>query len=230
MTPPPNLQELIDTVRADAVSDNELDQLVQASTTVSQLEEVGDALLGHFVDQCRRRGRSWSEISGALGVTKQAAHKRFSLGTPTLERLTDRARLVLAAVSQVARADGHNYVGTEHLLLALFEPSRSIAAQVLTEAGLSFSRVHEQLGRLIPPGRDHQPGDRPFTPRAKAALEAAVAEAVKLGHNYIGTEHLLLGLYADPDSAAARVLAALHTEEATIRAAIVEKLAGYTKN
>src|SRR6266702_5897109 len=101
MTPGPSLQELISTVRVDAASDDVLDQLVTASRTVAELEEVADAALAHFVDQCRRSGRSWSEISGALGVTKQAAHKRFSFATPPmLERLTPRARSALAAAAE----------------------------------------------------------------------------------------------------------------------------------
>jgi hypothetical protein len=78
MTPAPTLQELIETVERDAPSADLLDLLATASSTVAQLEEVGDAVLGHFVDRCRRNGHSWTEISGALGVSKQAAHKRFS--------------------------------------------------------------------------------------------------------------------------------------------------------
>ena len=86
MTPAPGLRELIETVERDAAGRDPLDLLATASATVSQLEEVGDALLGHFVDRCRRQGQSWSEISTALGVSKQAAHKRFSLPAPALER------------------------------------------------------------------------------------------------------------------------------------------------
>src|SRR5882724_13373384 len=103
MTPAPNLQERIDTVHADAASAAALDQLTAASHTVADLEAVADAVLGHFVDQCRRSGHSWSEISGALGVSKQAAHKRFSfagferLASPSFERFTERARAALRA-------------------------------------------------------------------------------------------------------------------------------------
>src|SRR5439155_1751228 len=97
MTPAPTLQELIETVERDAPSRSLLDLLTTASSTVTQLEEVADAVLGHFVDRCRRHGHSWSEISTALGVSKQAAHKRFSLPGPTLERFTLRGRGTLAA-------------------------------------------------------------------------------------------------------------------------------------
>ena len=84
MTPAPTLQDLIETVERDAPSSDLLDVLSTASSTVAQLEEVGDAVLGHFVDRCRRQGHSWTEISAALGVSKQAAHKRFSMPAPTL--------------------------------------------------------------------------------------------------------------------------------------------------
>ena len=127
MSPPPTLQELIETVRQDAGSDQPLDQLVIAAAAASQLEETTDALLGHFVDRCRRDGRSWTEISNALGVTKQAVHKRFAPAlaahivaatpNPTFERFTDRARHVVAASRRVARSLGAEDVAAEHLLL-----------------------------------------------------------------------------------------------------------------
>ncbi|HZI37104.1 MAG TPA: hypothetical protein VFF24_02265, partial [Acidimicrobiia bacterium] len=116
MTPAPTLQGLIETVEADAASADPLDLLATASSTVAQLAEVGDAVLGHFVDRCRRNGHSWTEISGALGVTKQAAHKRFSFTAPTLERFTERARRAVDAAAVAARDLRHNFVGTEHLL------------------------------------------------------------------------------------------------------------------
>ena len=121
MTPPPSLQDLIDTVRQDAESANALDQLSTAATTVAQIEDTSDALLGHFVDRCRREGRSWSEISAALGVSKQAVHKRFaasmadqiiaSIPAPTLERFTARARVVLASAALAARDAGQDKAG-----------------------------------------------------------------------------------------------------------------------
>src|ERR1700679_960763 len=125
MTPSPTLQALIDAVKADAPGDDPLVRLTQASRTAADLEQVGDALLGHFVDQCRRSGHSWSEISNALGVSKQAAHKRFTLEAPTFERFTDRARSVLRQSETEAHRLGHGFVGTEHILLALFEVPES---------------------------------------------------------------------------------------------------------
>src|SRR6266571_2340681 len=144
MAPSPNLQELIEAVRADAPGDDVLDELAQASRTVADLEEVGDALLGYFVDRCRLSGRSWSEISAALGVSKQAAHKRFSMAAPAFDRFTERAQAVLQGAADEARSLGQDFVGTEHLLLAVFEPAGSVAAQVLAEAGITRAACEEQ--------------------------------------------------------------------------------------
>src|ERR1700679_756007 len=128
MTPAPSLEELIKSVRADAPSDDPLDQLSEASRISASMEATGDALLGHFVDQSRLGGYSWTQISAALGVTKQAVHKRFSssaatfeFGAPTFERFTPRAKAVLAGATEQARRAGHEAVGSEDLLLALFE-------------------------------------------------------------------------------------------------------------
>ena len=151
MSPPPTLQELIETVRQDAGSDQPLDQLVTAAAAASQLEETTDALLGHFVDRCRRDGRSWTEISNALGVTKQAVHKRFASAlaahivaatpAPTFERFTDRARHVVAASRRAAVSLGADAVGSEHLLLALFAEPEGIAGRTLAAMSITEDRV-----------------------------------------------------------------------------------------
>jgi hypothetical protein len=208
---------LIDSVRADAPGDDALVQLSQVSRAVADLEQTADSLLGHFVDQCRRSGRSWSEISSALGVSKQAAHKRFSFDVPRFERFTERTRTVLAHAEQEAQRLGHAFVGTEHLLLALFDAPEGLAAQVLAAAGLTRATVETQVVTLIKPGSGPVGGKLPFTPRAKAAVRSAVEEALRLGHNYVGTEHLLLGLLADGESVAAKVLSQLGATEDVIR-------------
>ncbi len=165
MAPPPTLQELIDTVRQDAGSDQPLDQLVAAAAAAAQLEETTDALLGHFVDRCRRDGRSWSEISNALGVTKQAVHKRFASAlaahivaatpAPTFERFTDRARHVVAASRRVAVSRGAGAVGTEHLLLALFAEPEGIAGRTLAAMNVTEDSVRAALLKAQAHGHDH---------------------------------------------------------------------------
>jgi Clp amino terminal domain, pathogenicity island component len=222
----PNLQELIAAVRADATSDDALDQLAAASSTVAELEATVDAVMAHFVDQCRRSGRSWSEISRALGVTKQAAHKRFS-APPALERFTPRARSALRAAEEAARRLGHGCIGTEHVLLGLFEPSGGIAARVLDETGFTRANVEAQILNLTPRSSSTV-ADPPFTPRAAEAIERATAVALDLGHNYVGTEHLLLALFGDPTGLAATTLARGGAERDDYRNRIIEKLSGAT--
>jgi hypothetical protein len=227
MTPSPTLQALIDGVKTDSPGEEALSQLAQASKTVSDLEQVGDALLGHFVDQCRRSGHSWSEISSALGVSKQAAHKRFTLDAPTFERFTERARTVLSQTETEAHRLGHGFVGTEHILLALFEVPGGLAMKVLDEIGISKPMVQEKVLELIKRATASEEGKLPFTPRAMAVLRGAVEEALQLGHNYVGTEHLLLGLFGDEDSIAAKVLEDLGTGYGVVRDRTLELLAGY---
>lgn len=229
MTPAPNLQELIDVVRADAPAGDALDQLAQASRTVAGLEEVGDALLGYFVDQCRRSGRSWSEISASLGVSKQAAHKRFSVSAPTFERFTERARAVLSGAADQARSLGSGSIGPEHLLLALFEPADALAAQVLAEAGIMRAVCEEQVLAHAKAGARPDAGGPGFSPQALEVLRGAVEEALRLGHNYVGTEHLLLALFGNPDDLAAKVLAGLSIRHDDMRSRLTERLAGFTK-
>ena len=255
MTPPPTLQELIDIVRRDAGSDQPLDQLVAAAAAAAQLEETTDALLGHFVDRCRRDGRSWAEISTALGVTKQAVHKRFAPALaahiaaatpdPTFERFTDRARHVIAASQQAAAALGARRVGADHLLLGLFAEPTGIAGRALAAMGVTKDSVHAMVTSRQAPGRDDghdragkAASDLPaddtdtataapnFSDDGKRAVRDALAEALQFGHNYIGTEHLLLGLYRNADSPAAWILLEAGALEASARAHITDMLRG----
>ena len=236
MTPAPTLQELIDTVKADAPTEGVLQQLTQASRTVADLEEVSDSLLGHFVDRCRRSGHSWSEISVALGVSKQAAHKRFSpspAGAPTFERFTVKARAALAGAAEQARRRGETKVGAEHLLLALFEPSDSLAARALAAAGITPALVEQQLDLdSLSVARDSAEPARdpvPFAPATVAALRGALGEALERGHNYIGTEHLLLALYQDEHSPAVEALRRLGASHEQTAARLTEYLGGFKR-
>ncbi|HYT39863.1 MAG TPA: Clp protease N-terminal domain-containing protein [Acidimicrobiia bacterium] len=229
MTPAPGLQELIETVERDAPGQDLLDLLATASATVSQLEEAGDALLGHYVDRCRGHGHSWSEISTALGVTKQAAHKRFSFPAPTLERVTERARRTIDAAAGAARSMGHNYVGTEHLLLGLFAEPEGLAARVLAEAGVDRAAVEAKVLEVLP--RQDAPllDNPPYIPQASLALQGALGEALRLGHNYIGTEHILLSLVRGRDTLAARILADLGVSQELAQARLVAMITALAK-
>jgi len=228
MTPAPSLPDLIAVVEEDAAEPDPLARLATASATAAELADAGDALLGHFVDQCRRAGRSWTEISGALGVTKQAAHKRFALLTPpSTERFTARATAAVEAAATAALALGHRFIGTEHLLLGLFHDEQALSAKILAEAGIERSTVVERIVSTTPRG-PVEPSERTYTPRAAAALSGALTEALELGHGYIGTEHLLLGLYREPDGLASQILVEGGLSRDAARAKVVTLLSGFT--
>ena len=201
--------------------------MAQASLTVADLEAVGDALLGHFVERCRGAGLSWSEISTALGVSKQAAHKRFTASAPSFERFTLRARAALRAASEEAKVRGETEVGTPHLLVGLFEPAQGLAAQVLADAGITRAACVDRLWATpTPPGSASPSAPRPpFSSGAKQALSRTLTEALQLGHNYMGTEHLLLALFGGPNDPTTQTLAALGATYDDTRARLVAKFA-----
>ncbi|MFD7157890.1 Clp protease N-terminal domain-containing protein [Kribbella sp. NPDC059898] len=218
MTPGPDLQQLITTIKADAGSEDELQQLAVAAATVSELTTTSDQALGFFVDRARGAGKSWVEISAVLGVTKQAAHKRFAdswTATPTLNRYTKRTKAVVAAAKDVARGRNHSFIGTEHLLLALFTQPEALATKVLLAHGITEESVRTAMDVKSPagPASDTKAADKaldaenpPYTRRTAHVLQGAVGEALTLGHNYVGTEHLLLAFYRDSLGVATQIL------------------------
>jgi hypothetical protein len=222
------LAELIDDVVAQA--DDTLMQLEAASRRAAELDELGDALLNHFVDRSRRSGYTWTEIGRHLGVTRQAAQKRFVDavgGAVTLERFTMRARQALDHAREVASSLNHNYVGTEHLLLALFDIEGGLAAKALTELSVSRKAVEKVIIDRVERGAKAVPGSQSFTPRARKALEEAVNASIDLGHNYVGTEHLLLGLYRGQEGLAKQILEQLGAKPDIVRSEIVRLLSGF---
>jgi hypothetical protein len=228
MTPAPQLTDLIATVDADAASADPLARLATASTIAADLTDTSDQLVGHFVDQCRAAGRTWAEISEALGVTKQAAHKRYSMVPRDLSRFTTRARGAIEAAVDAARGLGHGYVGTEHVLLGLFPPG-GLAAELLAEAGLTEANVATSVLAMAPSGTAQLADPPPFTPRAARVFSGALEEALTMGHNYIGTEHLLLALFRDPEGMAAKILTEAGTSHAAAKEWVVTKLVAITQ-
>ncbi len=122
------------------------------------------------------------------------------------ERFTDRARRVVVLAQEEARMLNHNYIGTEHILLGLIHEGEGVAAKALESLGISLESVREQVQEIIGQGQQAPSGHIPFTPRAKKVLELSLREALQLGHNYIGTEHILLGLIREGEGVAAQVL------------------------
>jgi ATP-dependent Clp protease ATP-binding subunit ClpC len=142
------------------------------------------------------------------------------------ERFTERARQVVVLAQQEARELNHNYIGTEHILLGLLREQEGVAARVLESLGISFESARAQVIRIVAPSEEVTSGQIPFTPRAKKVLELALREALSLGHNYIGTEHILLGLVRENDGIAARILLDFDADSDKIRNEVIRVLPG----
>ena len=143
------------------------------------------------------------------------------------ERFTDRARRVVVLAQDEARLLNHNYIGTEHILLGLIHEAEGVGAKALEALGVTLDAVREQVRDIIGEGNQTPSGHIPFTPRAKKVLELSLREALQLGHNYIGTEHILLGLLREGEGTAVKVLSRLKAEPSAVRQEVIERLSGY---
>jgi ClpA/ClpB-like protein len=195
---PVRLDDLITAIRD--VHDEPLRQLEDAVLTAEALGEIADHLIGHFVDQARRSGASWTEIGKCMGVTKQAAQKRFVPRSETsplnpddgFSRFTPRARNVVVESQNAAHAAGNDEITPAHLLLGLFGDPASLAAHLLAGHGVDVEAVRAAVP--LPPRAAEMPALVPFSGPARKVLELTFREALRLGHNYVGTEHILLAL------------------------------------
>jgi len=143
------------------------------------------------------------------------------------ERFTDRARRVVVLAQEEARMLDHDYIGTEHILLGLIREGDGYAARSLESLGISLDAVRQQVQEIIGRGQQAPSGHIPFTPRAKKVLELSLRESLQLGHNYIGTEHMLLGLLREGDGVAAQVLVRLGADLDRVREQVIQLLHGY---
>ena len=143
------------------------------------------------------------------------------------ERFTDRARRVVVLAQEEARMLNHNYIGTEHILLGLIHEGEGVAAKALESLGISLDGVRTQVTEIIGEGQQAPSGHIPFTPRAKKVLELSLREALQLGHNYIGTEHILLGLIREGEGVAAQVLTKMGADLNKVRQQVIQLLSGY---
>ena len=198
MTGQVRLDDLIEAIKK--VHTDPLEQLIDAVLAADHLGDVADHLIGHFVDQARRSGASWTEIGRSMGVTKQAAQKRFVPKDPGRDasqeftRFTARARNVVVAAQNEARAAGHDQIRPEHLVLGLLSEPDAIGAAAIVAQGVPLDSVREAVTAALPPPAAEVPALIPFDPQAKKAVELTFREALRMGHNYIGTEHILLAL------------------------------------
>ncbi|MFD4996733.1 Clp protease N-terminal domain-containing protein [Streptomyces buecherae] len=210
ITPPVRLDELIDAIRR--AHPDALDQLSGAVVAADHLGDLADHLIGHFVDQARRSGASWTEIGKSMGVTRQAAQKRFvpkgAAEAPALDaqqgfnQFTTAARNVVVSAHNEAKAAASPEVGPAHLTLGLLSAPDTLAAQAIRAQGVPLERVREAaLAALPAPAAGEAPELIPYSAGARKALELTFREALRLGHREIGTEHLLLALLEHEDGA-----------------------------
>ncbi|MGH2768871.1 MAG: Clp protease N-terminal domain-containing protein, partial [Actinomycetota bacterium] len=143
------------------------------------------------------------------------------------ERFTDRARRVVVLAQEEARHLNHNYIGTEHILLGLISEGEGVGAQALRALGFSLEAVRSQVGDIIGTGSSSPQGHIPFTPRAKKVLEISLREMHQLGHNHIGTEHILLGIIREGEGVAAQVLERMGAELERVRQQVIQLLSGH---
>jgi hypothetical protein len=199
-TAPVKLDDLITAVTANR-PDDPLDRLTFAVRLGNHLGELADHLIGHFVDQARRSGASWTDIGRSMGVTKQAAQKRFvpkDNADPSggFNRFSDYARAAVVLSMNHARTMGHPEISTGHLVLGLLDQPDSLAVRSLTSQGLDPAAVRAGITAALPapaPGAD-VPQLIPYAARAHKALELTFREALRLGHDSVGTGHMLLAL------------------------------------
>jgi hypothetical protein len=200
MSNPVRLDDLIEAITS--VHSDALDQLADAVLAADHLGEVADHLIGHFVDQARRSGASWTDIGKSMGVSKQAAQKRFVPKSSIMDldpeqgfrRFTERARNVVMAAQNEARAAGNAEIAPEHLALGLLREPDALAAKAITAQGVALETLRRTVSTKLPPASGQVPDLIPFDSQARKALELTFREALRLGHNYVGTEHILLAL------------------------------------
>lgn len=207
ITNPVRLDDLIDVIKK--VHDEPLEQLTDAVLAAESLGEIADHLIGHFVDQARRSGASWTEIGRCMGVTKQAAQKRFVPKTPNdadaldpnagFSRFTPRARNVVVEAQNKAHEARNTEINPDHLLLAMFVDPDALAVKLLAGQAVDAAKVAETV--TLPAGTDGDlPALTPFDGAAKKVFELTFRQALRLGHNYVGTEHIVLALLEAEDS------------------------------
>jgi hypothetical protein len=215
---PVRLADLVSFVTSSQSDGDALEQLSEAVLLAEQLGELSDQLIGHFLAAARESGASWTDIGRSLGVSKQAAQKRFvdrSGDVPALRpgrafsRFTDRAKHVVLAAQEEARRARHTEVGTEHLLLGFLHEPQCVAVKAIESLGAPQAALRGAVEAALDPPCDDVPGHIPFSREAKKTRKLALREALRMGHNYIGTEHMLLAMLRDEKSLGAKVLSDL---------------------
>ena len=211
----PSLPDLIQLIEETRPNTDPLQLLTDAVVVSGRLADVGDEVVGHFVEGARSSGATWAEIGECMGVSKQAAQKRFPTGGPGragrsgffLTRLAEDARHVVRRAVNHARRTGSSHVDTEHLVLGLLDDPDSRASRAIAGLEGSVEEIRSAAHSGHESGRTSRGGGHiPFSPDAKKVLELALREAIRSRDRRIGTEHILLGILRDTRSPGARIL------------------------
>ncbi|MFI9360474.1 Clp protease N-terminal domain-containing protein [Kitasatospora sp. NPDC053057] len=231
-TTPLRLDDLIAAIKK--VHTDALDQLSDAVIAADHLGDLADHLIGHFVDQARRSGASWTDIGRSMGVSKQAAQKRFvSKGPGTtadldpeqgFARFTPRARKVIVASQEEARKAANPEITAEHILLGLLTEPEGIGLKALAAQGVTPEAVRTAATAALPAAVEQAiPALIPYDAQGKKVIELTFREALKLGHNYVGTEHILLALLEFENGQG--VLAGLKVDKSEAETFVAEAIA-----
>ncbi|AYJ47723.1 Clp protease N-terminal domain-containing protein [Rhodococcus sp. P1Y] len=228
---PVRLDDLIDAIKK--VHDNELEQLSDAVIASDHLGDLADHLIGHFVDQARRSGASWTDIGRSMGVSKQAAQKRFVPKGPeqdldpeqAFSRFTPRAKNVVAASMNEAQAGQNAEIVPAHILLGLLAEPESLGARFLLASGRTEASVRTAVAPLLPASVEEAPALVPYDAGSKKVMKLTFREALRLGHNYVGTEHILLALLEYEDGNG--VLTDLGVEKSVVEEELLAALAQF---
>ncbi|MEO3871505.1 Clp protease N-terminal domain-containing protein [Nonomuraea sp. B12E4] len=220
------LDDLINVIKVRHPDGDPLGQLSDAVQLGEHIGEVADHLIGHFVDQARRSGASWTDIGRSMGVTKQAAQKRFvpkeggsmAEDLRAYSRYTARARHAVVKAQAEAQETGHSHIEVGHLVLGLLVEPEGLAAKAMVTLGAPPERVREAVTAVLGPGGEKSADPPPFAAQSKKVMELTLREALRLGHDFVGTEHLLLGVLSLEEGPVLRALAELGvTKEAAER-------------
>lgn len=223
-----SLADLIAHLDEEFPDANDLARISEAQLRAQTLSDLGDQLVGHYVGKAKQGGASWSEIGDAIGVSKQAAQQRHA--PAPFEGFTDLNRHSIVLAQEAARTHKHDFIGTEHLLLGLLGEPRGLAYEVLMAKAESEQRIRDAIVEALPPAGKKAPrGHIAFRPESKEVIEQARRASADLGHDWVGTEHTLLGLIRAEECPAARILRNLgFTSDAlheTVKTEITERLA-----
>jgi hypothetical protein len=226
----PTSDDLIRLVEKTTPESDPLQQLTEAAVLAGRIAELGDGLVGQFVEQARSSGATWEEIGECMGVSKQAAQKRFTATGRQrrsgffLTRLTEEARQVVRRAVTHAREAGSSQVGTEHLILGLLDDPESVGYRAITGLGGAVDEIRSALSETEVDATGASGADHiPFSADSKKVLELALRESIRSGDRRIGTGHILLGILREEKSPGARVLLASGTSRKAVEAWIGEE-------